>query len=252
MAAAAARAWRAVSAGGLDPSPDGVDVVACGLDVPPPEVQELRALLAPDELARARRLRTDHLRDAFVVGRGRLRQILGVALGCPPPALRLGVDAGGKPRLDGPEGKRLRFNATHSRGLMLCAVTLDHAVGIDVEYVSPDVQSEELAARFLAPAEQGAIAALPAAARRGAFVACWTRKEAVLKATGDGLRRSLHSFAVSVPPRHAEVLACDPALGRPDAWSLAALPVGPDYHGTVAVRGGRRTVSVRLWSWGRG
>jgi 4'-phosphopantetheinyl transferase len=132
---------------------------------------------------------------------------------------------------------------------MLCAVTADHAVGIDLEYVSPDTEWADLAARFLAPAEWCAIAALPRDAQRNAFFACWTRKEAVLKATGDGLGRPLRSFVVSVPPDPAALLACDPALGRPAAWSLAPLPVGPDYRGTVAVRGGRETVSLRLWSW---
>ena len=252
MAAAAALAWSPVSAGWCGPSPDVVDVVACRLDVSPAEVAELRDLLAPDEVARALRLRLGHLRDAFVVGRGRLRQILGFAAGCPPATLCLGVDPGGKPRLDGPPGERLRFNVSHSRGLMLCAVGVDRPVGIDVEHVSLDTEWEDLATRFLAPAERRAIAALPLAARRGAFFDCWTRKEAVLKATGDGLARPLDSFAVSVDPQQAEVLACDPALGRPESWLLAPLPVGPEYRAAVAVREGRWTVSVRLWAWDRG
>jgi 4'-phosphopantetheinyl transferase len=241
--------WSPLTAAGVGASPDIVDVVACRLDVRPDEAQALRRLLAPDELARAGRLRTDALREAFAVGRGRMRQILALAVGCPPAAISLGNDPGGKPRLDGPGGSRLRFNVAHSGALMLCALTRDHAVGIDVESVSPDTEWAELAARYLAPEEQRAIAALPPDARRDAFFACWTRKEAVLKATGEGLRRPLRSFVVSVPPDPAAVLACDPALGPPDAWFLAALPVGPGYQGTVAVRGGRETVAVRLWSW---
>jgi 4'-phosphopantetheinyl transferase len=241
--------WSPLPPGALGASPEIVDVVACALDVGPAGVQALRHVLSPSELARAHRRRSEALRDRFTVGRGRLRQILGLAVGCAPAALRLAIDAGGKPRLDGPGGERLRFNVTHSRARMLCAVTADHAVGIDLEYVSPDTEWAELAARFLAPAEWSAIAALPRDGQRNAFFACWTRKEAVLKATGDGFGRPLRSFVVSVPPDPAAVLACDSALGRPAAWSLAPLPVGRDYRGTVAVRGGRETVSLRLWSW---
>lgn len=252
MAAAAALAWSPVPAGGSGPSPDFVDVVACRLDVSPAEIRELRDLLAPDEVARALRLRLGHLRDTFVVGRGRLRQILGLATGYPPATLSLGVDPGGKPRLDSPPGDRLRFNVSHSRGLMLCAVGIDRPLGIDVEHVSLDTEWEDLATRFLASAERRAIAALSLAARRSAFFDCWTRKEAVLKATGDGLTRPLGSFAVSVDPQQAEVLACDPALGRPESWLLAPLPVGPGYRAAVAVHDGRGRVSLRLWAWDRG
>jgi 4'-phosphopantetheinyl transferase len=244
--------WSPLTAAGVGASPHVVDVVACRLDVRPGEVQALRRILAPDELARADRLRTDALRDAFAVGRGRLRQVLGLAAGCSPAAIRLASDADGKPRLDGPGESRLRFNVTHSRALMLCAVTTDHAVGIDVEYVSLDTEWAELAPRYLAPEEHRAIAALPPDARRDAFFACWTRKEAVIKATGEGLRRPLRSFRVSVPPDPAAVLSCDPALGPPDAWLLAALPLSPGYHGTVAVRGDGHTVAVRPWSWDGG
>jgi 4'-phosphopantetheinyl transferase len=244
--------WPVLSAGDLVPSPDVVAVVACRLDVQPVEVEALRRLLAPDEVERALRFRTDQLHDAFVVGRGRLRQILGRAMGVAPGALHLGVGPGGKPCLHDPAGERLRFNVAHSRGLMLSAVTIDHPVGVDVEYVSLETDWEPLATRFFAPAEQRAIAALSRDAQRGAFFDCWTRKEAVLKATGDGLARPLDSFVVSVLPRDAAVLACDPALGRPDSWLLAPLPVGTSYRGTVALRDSGEGIAVRLWSWGRG
>jgi 4'-phosphopantetheinyl transferase len=235
---------RPISAGGFATSPDAVDVVACWLDAEPAVMDELARSLSPDEWARARRFRTARHRDASIVGRGRLREVLGLTLGSAPSAVQLAVGSGGKPRLDGAIGARVRFNVAHSSALMLCAITIAGDVGVDVERVDETVDWEDIAARSFATAERQAIAALPAARQRAAFFACWTRKEAVIKATGEGFGRPLDSFVVSVAPADA----CDPARGVPGDWFLAGVPVPSNYHATVAVRAGGAAVSLRLWS----
>ena len=199
------------------------------------EVSELARFLSPAERERARRFRANRHRDAYIVGRGRLRELLGLVVGCPPAAVRLVAGPRGKPRLDGPVGGRVRFNVAHSSVLMLCAVAVDRDVGVDVERMDETADWEEIAARSFAAAERQALAALARTAQQGAFFACWTRKEAVIKATGEGLARPLDSFVVSVEPDHAAVLSCDPALGLPASWFLASVPVPSELS-----RGGRR------------
>lgn len=228
----------------VSPVPWAVDVVACGLAIDRSAFESVREYLSPDERARADRFVVARARDRFVVARGRLRQLLGALVGCPPADVRFAVADGGKPALAHPGG-RLCFNVAHSNDLMLCAITLDHEVGVDVEHVRPDVDREAIARRFFARDEVRALEAAPHGLARDAFFACWTRKEAVVKATGEGLARPLDSFAVSVDPARGAMLWCDAGLGRPEEWSVLPVPLPPAYQGTVAVRA---RVSLRL-SW---
>jgi 4'-phosphopantetheinyl transferase len=235
-------AWRLPAA----PAPGMVDVVACWLDVPEPDARCLEALLASEESMRAAALRFDADRRRYVVARARLRQILGALGGCAPAAVVLVTGARGKPRLAEP-ATSLRFNLAHSADLMLCAVTVGADLGVDVERVRDDVEHESIARRFFAPDEVASLAAVPAAARRDAFYACWTRKEAVIKATGEGLARPLDSFAVSIHPRDARLLRADPALGDVAAWSLLTVPLPPAFRGAVAVQAPAAALRLSWW-----
>jgi len=230
---------------GIPLSPLVVDVVSCPLDLMPHAYDALGALLSTEERNRAARLATPEARRAFVAARGRLRQLLGLLSNRPPEGLRIGLDARGKPRLEGDTPPRLRFNVAHSGGLLVCAVTLDHQVGVDVERVREEVDCDRIARRFFAAEEAQALSALPSRIRRQAFFACWTRKEAVVKATGEGFTRPLDTFAVSVDPLHAVLLAADPSLGSPSDWSLLPIPLPPIYQGTVAIQ--RPRIALRPW-----
>jgi 4'-phosphopantetheinyl transferase len=227
--------------------PGCVDVVMCRLDLETAAVDALARVLGPDEAARARRFRSAAARRAYVIARGRLRQLLAAVLDRPPDAVRLTAAAGGKPGLAGPDAGRVRFSLAHSGQLMLCALTWDDEVGVDVEQVRDDVEIAAITRRFFAVEEARGLLALAPAGRREAFFACWTRKEAVLKATGDGLARALDSFVVSVGPGRAAVLSAPAALGPPEAWSLLPVPLPPGYQGTVALR--RPGASLRVWPW---
>jgi 4'-phosphopantetheinyl transferase len=228
-------------------SPGCVDVVVCRLDLGPAAVDVLARLLAPDEAERARRLRSETTRRAHVVAHGRLRQLLAAVLDRAPGTVGLTATAGGKPELAGENAERVRFSLAHSGSLMLCALTRDDAVGVDVEEIREDVEVAEIAERFFAAEEARTLLALAPAPRRAAFFACWTRKEAVLKATGDGLARALDSFVVSVQPEAAAVLAAGGNLGHPEEWSLLPVELPPGYAGAAAVR--RPGASLRIWAW---
>lgn len=206
----------------------------------------LERTLAGDERERADRFRFDAHRRAYVVGRGTLRTILARYLGADPARLSLGAGAHGKPFL---AGARLRFNLSHSGDVALYAVATGVEVGIDVELITSGVNHDALAARFFSARERDDLLALPAAARPEAFFACWARKEAVVKAFGNGLSMRLCDFDVSLTTGDTARLI--EVRGRPEEagrWSLRPLDVGPGYAAALAVEG--PLSAVRCWDWG--
>jgi 4'-phosphopantetheinyl transferase len=225
-----------------------VDVWRAALDHGPACDEELRRLLAPDECDRAARFHFEQDRRRFVAGRGLLRVILSSYLGITPHALRFNYGCKGKPALamGGGDG-RLRFNVSHSAGLALIAVTLDRELGIDVERIDPALP-EDIAERFFSPSEVAKLRAIPPERQRDAFFACWTRKEAYLKAKGDGLAVRLDRFDVSLAPGEPAALLetrGDPA--EASRWSLAELDPAPGYAAAIAIEG--RGCRLRRWHW---
>jgi 4'-phosphopantetheinyl transferase len=216
---------------------------------PPAEVEALKRLLSEDELLRAERFRFERDRASFVVARGTLRELLSLYLGSPPRLLRFGYNAYGKPELTGAPGeKSLRFNLSHAGGLALYAVVAGREVGVDVEAVREDVPCEELAERFFSPWERAALLALPARDRTQAFFQCWARKEAYIKARGEGLSLPLDSFDVSLAPGEpAALLAARDERPGAACWELRELRPGPGYAAAVAVEGGGWR--LRCWRW---
>lgn len=187
--------------------------------------------LSADERARATRFRRREDAWCHVAGRGLLRRLAGGLLGLDPVDVRLVTGEHGKPYL--PDQPGLHVNLAHSGGLVAVAVTHLGPVGVDVEEVVPDRATLDIAARFFAPEEEAALAALEAGAQVGAFFETWTRKEAFLKATGLGISRGLASFAVGV--------GGPASLGRVDGgppaprWWLVDLPVPDRWRGALAV-----------------
>ena len=216
------------------------------LDVSPECAARLRPLLSPDEQSRASRYHFAADRLHFTAAHGQLRQILAAYLRCAPAELAFEQNPYGKPALVG--GPALQFNLSHSRGLGLLAVTAAQTVGVDVEGLRPDLERENIARRFFAPAEVERLLALPAGQQIEAFYACWTRKEAYMKARGLGLSIPLDGFQVTLAPGEAvRLLHTEPGSPPPAAWSLAAFDPGPGFAAALAVLGELR--GVRCWDW---
>jgi 4'-phosphopantetheinyl transferase len=234
-----------------------VHVWRTALDLDPPRVAALAASLSADERDRAARFHFERDRVRFTVARGVLRALLGRYLDLPAPALAFDYGQHGKPSLaaaavarpvDGAPGAELRFNLSHSAGVALCAVTRGREVGVDVEGLRADFATDEIAERFFSPAERAALRALPAGARCAAFFACWTRKEAYIKARGLGLSLALDAFDVSLAPGEpAALLATRDEPGALDRWLLRALDPGPDLAGAVVAEGHDWT--LHCWTW---
>jgi len=196
---------------------------------PRPQIDALRATLTEAETARADAFRTARDRDRFIVFRGALRDVLGRGLGLAPDRVALAFGPFGKPHLPpGPGPAALHFNLAHSGDLGLLAVCDGGPVGIDVELARPIPRADRIAARVFAVPERAAYDALPAAERPMAFLRCWTRKEAYLKATGDGLSFAPERICVTLGPAEApRIVHVDARPGEASRWRLHHLDLAP-------------------------
>ena len=217
------------------------------LDVPAEKLQELNTLLQPDELARADRFLQAHHRVHSAAARGYLRTLLGRYLGVAPRSVELQFNSFGKPSLAGGlTAGGLRFNLSHSHGLALFAFARGRELGVDIERIRPDFASADIARRFFCVAESARLLSLPPELQPKAFFECWTRKEAYIKARGDGLSRRLDSFEVAFGPGVASSIVS--AADEPDAatrWSVHDLQPADGYCGALVVE--RPAVAVACW-----
>ena len=149
------------------------------------------------ERIRAARFRVEADRLRFVIARSGLRQLLGQRLGTPAHEIGFASNAFGKPMLrDVP--RALHFNASHSGDWVLIVLDAAAPIGIDVEAVRPELACLDDFDSVLSPRELRLLRALPALRRAEAFARIWVRKEAYVKALGDGLSRSLCDIDVGL------------------------------------------------------
>jgi 4'-phosphopantetheinyl transferase len=223
---------------------DEVHVWRATVDWPPEQLQELTQILSPDEREQAARFHLDLDRRRYLVGRGVLRMLVGHCLGTLADGLRFDYSARGKPHVAGP----LQFNVSHSGQLVLIAVTLDRAVGIDVERIRADIGVNAIAARFYSATESKSLSMLAAHERHEAFFALWTRKEAYLKACGHGLSVPLDQIEVSfLPEDQPRLLAVRHDAAEAARWTLRQLDVGHGYKAAIAAEGS--DWALRCWDW---
>jgi 4'-phosphopantetheinyl transferase len=220
-----------------------VDVWFGSLDAPDPVLRQLRGTLSADELERAGRFHFARDRDRFVVGRGLLRALLGDHTEVAPAELQFDYSPYGKPRLRRHDG--VSFNVSNSANYMVVAVTADVEVGVDIEVLDSKPSDELVARQFFSAAEVRDFLALPLEDRPRAFLTCWTRKEAYIKARGEGLSLPLEDFDVTLTPGVAPQLrrtAWDPA--EPSEWLLFDLSERcPGCIAALAVRAERAELS---------
>ncbi len=216
-----------------------VHVWLASLEQPSAVMLQLRQTLSPDELLRAGKFHFDKDRHHFIVARGVLRTLLGRYLQVQPTRLRFSYNANGKPSLDNPlPGRTLYFNLSHSRNLALLAFSYVGSVGVDIEYMRPDVAVEQVARVSFSPHEQALLLALPLEERQRAFYACWTRKEAYIKGRGTGFSLESNLFDVAfLPGEPAALLASREDPHEPARWTLQALEPGMEYAGALAIEG---------------
>ena len=241
------QAWDA-SKGRIAMGPDEVHVWRAILDHPQSKVQEFFLTLAPDERERAGRFYFQKDREHFIMARAILRAILSRYLELEAADVRFGYSSYGKPFVTNKGCEDIRFNLSHSHGLVLVAVTRGCEVGIDVEQIRAEWMDLRLAEQFFSASEVAGLRSLPASRQVEAFFNCWTRKEAYIKARGEGLSLPLDKFEVSITPGGPPALLRSAGDAKEvSRWSVIDLPVGADFKAALVIE--RQSHEVRRVQW---
>jgi 4'-phosphopantetheinyl transferase len=206
--------------------------------------------LSHDERERAHGYLSDTVRRRFIAGRMILRSLCASYVGQPAASIRLKYSESGKPSLaDNPLS--IQFNLSHTGDTALFAFTLKYVVGIDVEAVSPTIDVHAIARQFLSHDERQALENLPLNEQCGYFFECWTRREALSKATGQGLYDTLDQrsttmehlsntgtvFSFVPAPNHRACLATANAAPTLSFFRLNGLPQHhPDGQGAISCK----------------
>ncbi len=215
----------------LAPVAVGVEMWWCNLAHRHAEIDTFEAWLAHDEHVRAARFGRVDLRDRYVVGRAMLRLVLSRQFGMPPAEVPIRRGVRGRPWIEGAPG--FDFNVSHTDGKALIGIARGRRIGVDLESEDRVANTRRLARRVLTANERAGLEGLAVDEHRRAFLRHWTCKEALSKATGDGLAAPFGRISVAIAPRLR--LTAGPEPYRPDAWELVAVMVPPGYLGTVAL-----------------
>lgn len=197
-----------------------------------------RSMMSAAERQRHERFAFDRHRRRFLISRGLLRTVLSRYADVEPAALQFVENEHGRPELARASIlSPVRFNFSHTDGLLACAVALDREVGIDVEYLERHTADADVARRYFSPQEVADLQALPPSERRHAFFDYWTLKEAYVKARGMGLSIPLDQFTIHLAPDRPVTISFGPGLtDDPSSWQFARFRPGPAYRMALAVR----------------
>jgi 4'-phosphopantetheinyl transferase len=210
-----------------------------------PEAPEVRArlpqyhsLLSADERVRAGRFFQAADSERFVIGRALARTLLSRYAPLGPREWPFVMGEYGRPELaHRPEGAPdLRFNLTHTKGLVACAIAVGRDVGVDVEHIDRTL-TYEIPERFFSPREVHDLRSLPIEDQHDVFFDYWTLKEAYIKARGMGLAIPLRHFTFVRHPGRAPEITFAPELhDDPASWQFAQFWPSREHRMAVAVR----------------
>jgi 4'-phosphopantetheinyl transferase len=213
-----------------------------------PRLAVLDVLLNNEERTRAQRFHFPRDRNQFCVARGMLRSLLAAYTGIAAADVPLEYSRSGKPELPQSVGPRLHFNIAHSHDCVVGAFASGRRVGIDVEWVRELHDADGIVARYFSPEENAAYRKLTGEARARGFFNGWTRKEAFVKALGEGLGHPLAGFTVSLTPGEPARLLAVPSDQAAAKWTLCDLALDPSYVCALVAEGGAFDVRVRSFS----
>jgi 4'-phosphopantetheinyl transferase len=232
----------------LELADNTIHVWRASLSVDQATLRSLESTLSNDEKQRAARFAFERDRDRYIAARGILRDLLGRYLRCGPQTIDFVYAPRGKPAVVSRGSQSpIRFNLSHSHALAVIAIGRKREVGIDVELIRPEFASEEIAKRYFSDKEIDELSRLPAESRTEGFFLCWTRKEAYIKAKGDGLHIPLDSFDVSLSPgRPATLSSADESRWRIESF-VPSLVSEPRYTAAVIAEG--KDWTPRYFEW---
>jgi 4'-phosphopantetheinyl transferase len=214
----------------------GVSLWWCDLERTAEDVASLAHWLSPAEEARAARFGTEPLRRRWIAGRTTLRFLLGRATATEPADIAIRRGTRGRPEL-ADSLARIDFNVSHTGGIALIGIASDlpprARIGVDVERLDRTIGVDRVAQKFMTAREQSVLAELSPSVRKERFLRYWTCKEAMSKATGDGLAAPFRKLDVEVSPSLRLVDGPPPYV--PARWSLHRVAMPAGLLGTVAI-----------------
>ena len=213
-------------------------------------LSHLEACLDDRDRERAARFHFPGDRARFVLGRGLLRNCLAPYLDRAPEAIELAYTPRGRPVL--PHDDTLQFSISHTQDLVALALTDGARIGIDLEAVQTHPDLPDLAERIFSKADLATFEALPASEKLPAFHRVWTRKEAYLKARGEGIAERLQQISVSMGPEVVITLDDSRNVFPKEKWRLLSLPVPAGYAGTLACDDPRRRIEGSYVTFAQG
>jgi 4'-phosphopantetheinyl transferase len=235
---------------GLMLTTSNIHIWHASLGVPVSTFNWLSKALSADERQRADRLYFERDRRHFIICRGILRWILGSYLSVEPGELQFCYGENGKPAVRGqPCYETIRFNLSHSNGEALFAFTRGSEIGVDIEKTRDIPDMDQIAMRFFSLKEYELYSSLSKRKKQEAFFTCWTRKEAFIKATGDGLARPLNSFTVPVGADASAIpLSISGDTKNSVQWKLHAFMPKPGYVAALVIEGDGKQIIFREWN----
>lgn len=216
------------------------------LQQPPATLAHFKKQLIETENQRAGRFYFARDQRRYIVARGTLRLLLSRYLAQPTASLPIDYTKYNKPYL---VGSNLNFNVTHSGELALIGFVWHREIGVDIEYTGRIIEdAAAIAQRFFSANENAIFQQLPQHQQQTAFYNCWTRKEAYIKAIGEGLSHPLDTFDVTLRPGEpAQFLSIDNNPTLTAQWSLTTLHPGRDYIAALAIQSPH--TPLHLWDF---
>lgn len=212
-------------------------------------VRKLEGHLSVDEVQRADRYRSERDRTQYVVAHGALREVLSDYTSQTPRDISFGRTTTGKPFLLDTQGAEcVRFNLSHSGEWAIIALALSTEVGIDIEQIDSDISVEAVAERFFSHSELAALREVPPRQRTFAFFTAWARKEAYVKARGEGISNRLSGFSISIDPEKNAVLLADSMDEYATLhWRIYPLDIAHGYAAAIATEGAMDRLRTMSW-----
>lgn len=233
---------------GLKISSDEVHIWSASVDVTPSRIETLSHVLSPDEVKRANRYYFERDTNRYIIARGVLRHILSRYCNRHPGELKFVYNEYGKPALAGHD--MLRFNVSHSGEQVLYGISWGREIGVDIERVRPFKTARQIVDKYFSDYERKEFYCVPDQLKDEAFFACWTRKEAYIKAQGMGLSLPLNQFSISfLPNEPARLIETRHDKREKKRWSLKEIIVNAGYMAAAVIEGHGYLFKNLKWAW---
>lgn len=230
-------------------SPNQVHIWLLNLEENLFQLNKLKSILSPDEQIKANKFRFPIHQNRFIIARANLRLILSKYLVVKPQAIEFSYSEKGKPSLAKHLNQQLiEFNLSHSENLALYGFTLKNKIGVDIEKIKENSDTDGIAKRFFTNNEYQIISQLSGKEKHKTFFKFWTSKEAYLKAIGEGLTGGLNNVEIKIKNQQIKLNTPNKSKQVISNWQLKQIDIEKDYIATIAVENKQRDINYRFYT----